>query len=267
MSDFRFYQLSRDPFDKSIPASEAHETRDLREACGRLDFLARAGGVGLVTAQPGFGKTFAVRRWASLAPRDVDVRYVCLTTVTTMEFYRQLCHALSVEASYKKVDMFRDIQAHLRRQALEKRVRTVVAVDEAQYLSGPILRDLTMLTNFDMDSRSCVAFALVGLPYTADVLCRGAHEALRQRIVVSYAFSGLSEAEAREYVAHMLRAAGGSPDTISEAAVLAAHGISGGSVRRLGTILSTALRIGAQNRAPQVDAEMVLSASQEVSLR
>lgn len=267
MSDYRFYQLARDPFGKSIPTSDALETRDLREACARLDFLARAGGVGLVTAQPGFGKTFAVRRWAASVPRDVAVSYVCLTTVTTMEFYRQLCAVLSLEASYKKVDMFRDIQRHLRHQACEKRVRNVVVVDEAQYLSGPILRDLTMLTNFDMDSRSCVAFALVGLPYTADVLCRGVHEALRQRIVASYSFAGLSEAEARDYVASMLRAAGGSPDVVSEAAVLAAHGISGGSVRKLGTVLSMALRIGAQERAPQVDAEMVMAASQEVALR
>lgn len=267
MSDLRFYQLSRDPFDKSLAASEALETRDLREACGRLDFLARAGGVGLLTAQPGFGKTFAVRRWAAGVPRDVAVSYLCLTTVTTMEFYRQLCMCLSLEAGYKKVDMFRTIQRHLRHQATEKRVRSVVVVDEAQYLSGAILRDLTMLTNFDMDSRSCVAFALVGQPYTADVLCRGVHEALRQRIVASYAFSGLDESEAREYVASMLRAAGGSPDIVSEPAVLAAHGISGGSVRRLGTVLSMALRIGAQERAPQVDAEMVMAASQEVALR
>lgn len=267
MSGLRFYQLSRDPFTKEIAASEAYETADLREACGRLDFLARAGGVGLLTARPGFGKTLAVRRWASAVPRDVDVRYLCLTTVTTTEFYRQLCHALGVEPAWRKSDMFLQIQSHLRYQALEKRVRTVVAVDEAQYLSGAILRDLTMLTNFDMDSRSCVAFALVGLPYAADVLCRGSHEALRQRVVVSYEFSGLSGDEARGYVAAMLRAAGGSPDVVSEAAVEAALGVAGGSVRRLGSILSCALRIGAQQRARQVDAEMVLSASQEVSLR
>lgn len=267
MSGLRIYQLSRDPFTKEIAASDAFATEDLRQACGRLDYLSRAGGIGLLTAAPGYGKTFAVRRWASGVPRDVDVRYACLSTVTTMEFYRQLCSTLGVEASYKKVDMFRTVQAHLRRQATERHVRTVVVLDEAQYLSGDILRDLTMITNFDMDSLSCVAFALVGQPYTADVLCRGAHEALRQRIVVSYEFAGLTAEEARGYAAAMLRAAGGSPDVLSEAAVNAARGLAGGSVRRLGTILSAALRIGAQEGARQVDAEMVRSASEEVSLR
>jgi len=65
----------------------------------------------------------------------------------------------------------------------------------------------------------------------------------------------------------MPRAAGGSAPVIAEAAVSAAHGVAGGSVRRLATILSTALRMGAQSGAREVDAEMVTSASREVSLR
>ena len=265
--ELRFYQLDRDPFSKGLPAADAYETEDLRQATGRLDFLARAGGIGLLTAQPGYGKTFAVRRWSGGADRDVDVRYLCLSTVSPTEFYRQLCSALGLEPSSRKSDMFRAIQAHLRTQWVDKRVRTVVVLDEAQYLSGDVLRDLTMLTNFDMDSRNCVAFALVGQTYTADVLCRGSHEALRQRIVVSYECGGISGEEALGYARAMLRAAGGPASLIAEAAVSAAHGVAGGSVRRLGTILSTALRIGAQQGAREVDAEMVMSASHEVALR
>ena len=51
------------------------------------------------------------------------------------------------------------------------------------------------------------------------------------------------------------------------AAVAAAHGCCNGSIRRLNKVLTGALRIGAQQRAASVDAEMVLSASQEASLR
>ena len=53
------FGLARDPFTKEIPTKDAYETRDLKEVRARLDFLSRAGGVGLVTAKPGFGKTFA----------------------------------------------------------------------------------------------------------------------------------------------------------------------------------------------------------------
>lgn len=268
MSDFSFYQLSRDPFAKSLAAGDAYETADMREARGRLDFLSRTGGIGLVCANPGYGKTLAVRSWAaSLNSNVTRACYMCLTTVTTMEFYRQLCVALGLEPAYKKVDMFRSIQDHLRYTAVEKRVQTVVVVDEAQYLSAPILRDLIMLTNFEMDSRNCVGVALVGQPWLADQLSRGAWEALRQRIVVNYTFAGLSAEEARGWVAHAIRLAGGAPSVVDAAAVDAAYGLCGGSARKLGTLMSCALRIGAQQRSPQVTAEMVMAASEEVSLR
>ena len=231
----RAFGLARDPFTKEIPTSDAYETQDLKEFRARLDFLSRAGGVGLVTAQPGFGKTFALRAWSDGTPRDVDVRYACLSTVTCLEFYRQLCDVLGIEPSYRKTDMFKRVQAHLREQSVERHVRVVLALDEAQFLAGDVLR-------------------------------RGSYEALRQRVVVSYELRGVTEDEARGYVSSMLRAAGGSPSAVSDAAVTAANGIAGGSVRRLGSILSAAIRIAAQEGRDQVDAEMVRSASEEVYL-
>ena len=42
----QYWHLSRNPFDKSLPARDAFATRDFREATSRLDFLARAGGIG-----------------------------------------------------------------------------------------------------------------------------------------------------------------------------------------------------------------------------
>ena len=266
--DLRFYQLARDPFGKGVPAADAYEGADARACSSRLEHLRRVGGVGLLTGAPGTGKTLALRRWAaSLNRNECSFTYMCLTTVTTMEFYRQLCLCLGLEAGYKKVDMFRSVQDHLLRQSREARRQTVVAVDEAQFLSGSILRDLVMLTNFEMDSLSCVAFVLSGQPYLADILCRGAYEALRQRVTVSYEMQGVGADEALPWAAHMLRAAGGSPSILDEAAVAAAHAESRGSARAMGSLLTCAIRIGAQRRAPSVTAERVREAHEELALR
>ena len=59
-----------------------------------------------------------------------------------------------------------------------------------------------------MDSRDCLTLVLAGQPVLADVLSRTAHEALAQRIVVSYAFRGIAADEAAPYVEAMLRCAG-----------------------------------------------------------
>ena len=263
----RFYNLSSNPFTKSVASRDAFSTEDLRAVHGRLDYLLNAGGIGLVTADPGSGKTFAVRTWSERQnPNVVKIVYMSMTTVSATEFYRQLCGELGLVPAFRKVDMFRDLQAQLRNLCEEKRMRVMIVVDEAQYLQPSVLRDLKMLTNFDMDSRDCFALLLVGQPVLAQQLNRQPNEALRQRIVVNYAMEGVDEEQACAYVREMLRKAGGDPDLFDPAALAGAYAASGRSLRRLNSIVVNALMIGAQQQASHIDAEMVISAAQEAAL-
>ena len=263
----RFYNMSRNPFAKGLPPDLAHATEDLRQVHARLDHLSRTGGIGLVTAEPGAGKTFAVRTWAErLNPNTNRLVYLCLSTVTTMEFCRGLCQGLGIEPCFKKSDMFRDVQACVRSLVDERRMRVTVVVDEAHYLQGPVLRDLQMIANFDMDSRDMLAIVLVGHTVLAQYLSRRPHEALRQRLAVSYRMSGLDEAQAADYVRSMLLKVGADPDIFDDAALAGAHGCAGGSVRRLNAVITNALTIGAQQRARAIDAEMVRCAADELAI-
>ena len=263
----RFYNMSRNPFAKGLPTDMAHPTEDLRQVHARLTHLSRAGGIGLVTAEPGAGKTFAVRTWAdSLNPNTNRLVYLCLSTVTNMEFYRELCHGLGVEPCFKKSDMFRDIQACVRSLVEERRVRVTIVIDEAHYLQSSVLRDLQMIANFDMDSRDMLAIVLVGHTVLAQYLSRQPHEALRQRLVVNYRMSGLDEPGTAEYVRSMLLAAGADPDVFDDAALATAHACAGGSIRRLNSVVANALTIGAQQRARAIDAEMVRCAADELAI-
>ncbi|MBQ9005948.1 MAG: AAA family ATPase [Atopobiaceae bacterium] len=263
----RFYNMSRNPFSKGLPCDLAHPTEDLRQVHARLDHLARAGGIGLITADPGMGKTFAVRTWAdSLNPNTNRVVYLCLSTVTNMEFYRELCQGLGIEPCFKKTDMFRDVQTCVRSLVEERRQRVTVVVDEAHYLQSSVLRDLQMIANFDMDSRDMLALVLVGHSVLAQYLSRQPHEALRQRLVASYRMRGLDEAGTADYVRSMLLKAGADPDILDEAALASAHACAGGSVRRLNSVVTNALTIGAQQRARAIDAEMVRCAADELAI-
>ena len=263
----RFYNMSRNPFSKGLPTDMACRTEDLRQVHARLDHIARAGGIGLITADPGAGKTFAVRTWAEgLNPNTNRLVYLCLSTVTNMEFYRELCQGLGVEPGFKKSDMFRDIQACVRSLVEERRVRVTIVVDEAHYLQSSVLRDLQMIANFDMDSRDMLAIVLVGHTVLAQYLSRQPHEALRQRLVVNYRMSGLDGPGTAEYVRSMLLAAGADPDVFDAAALATAHACAGGSIRRLNSVVANALTIGAQQRARAIDAEMVRCAADELAI-
>ena len=60
-----FYGLTKNPFDKqSFSEKEAFISKDFKEATSRLGYLKNIRGVGVFTAAPGFGKTYALRCFA-----------------------------------------------------------------------------------------------------------------------------------------------------------------------------------------------------------
>lgn len=51
-----------------------------------------------------------------------------------------------------------------------------------------------------MDSKNCFSLVLLGQPVLNSILMRQPHEALRQRIIINYNFTGIQELEAVEYI-------------------------------------------------------------------
>ena len=120
------YGLEFNPFLKNSKEILV-ETREYKETKFRLDYLLSTKGFGLLTASPGRGKTTAIRNWASgLNPSLYQVVYSSLSTLTVMDFYRNLASQLGAEPSYRKNDNFRIIQDAINRSVLEKRQTPVI---------------------------------------------------------------------------------------------------------------------------------------------
>lgn len=262
-----YYGMRTNPFDKDLPSRDAYQTSDMEQVKGRLEHLREHPGIGLFTASPGMGKTFALRYFSdTLNPNRVRFYYICLSTVSAAEFYRQLCVAFGLEVSYKKTIMFKRIQDFLYAMSTDKNILCMVCLDEAQYLNQDILKDLKMLCNFCMDSRNCFSLILLGQPVLRNMLLRQPNEALRQRIAVSYSFTGMSEAEARSYIRDRMELVGASPSVFDENAITTAYGSCNNSLRLLNQIITKALMIGAQNEKNHIDSEIILSAVNDISI-
>lgn len=142
-----------DPFEPHQPKTPIFEHPDFIQVSRRLEQLQTMRGIGLLTGNPGCGKTTVIRNWAqNLNPALFRVMYCPMSSITTIEFYRSICIALGLEVRFKKIDMFRDIQNRIRSLAVEKKITPVFILDEAQYLRTDILSDIKLLLNFDMDS-------------------------------------------------------------------------------------------------------------------
>ena len=177
------YGLEFNPFLKNSKEVLV-QTQEYRETRFRLDYLLSTRGFGVLTGSAGKGKTTAVRSWAaSLNPSLYKVIYSSLSTLTVMDFYRNLASELGAVPSYRKTENFKLIQEEITRLVLEKRQIPVIIMDEANYIGTAILNDLKILFNFEMDSRDRAVVLLSGLPQLNTPLRLGIHEPLRQRSI------------------------------------------------------------------------------------
>ena len=262
-----FYGLSLNSFDKSLSETHAFKSRDHEQMLSRLDYLKNARGIGLFTAPPGMGKTYALRCFThNLNPNLYQLSYICLSTVSVTEFYQQFCHELGLDYGSKKSVMFRNIQERLLHLLKEKRKTFILAIDESQYLNIHVLRDIKMLMNTNFDSLDCFTLILIGQPYLSSILEKPVHEALKQRIVIHYNYEGLSPDEAKSYIYSRLDIAGAAHSIIDEASVHAVANFSQGTPRIINNVMTNALILGAQMNKQVIDTEVVLSACNSISL-
>jgi len=260
-----FYGLTHNPFDKQLlREGDAFISEDHKAMLGRLDRLKDVRGIGVFTASPGMGKSYCLRCFEhSLNKNLYDMHYICLSTVSVSEFYKQICEQLGLDVRGGKTVMFKALQDRIYYLYKEKKQPLILAVDEAQYLSNAILKDLKMLMNFKYDSLNCFTLILSGEPYLNRTLDKAIHESLRQRIIVHYSFQGLNPDEICAYIKHKIHLAGGADTIIGEDALIALCNYSSGNPRIIDTIMTDALTLGCQLNRTCIDAELILAAVNE----
>ena len=260
------YGLEFNPFLKNSH-EVLYQSSEYSEASFRLDYLAKTKGFGLLTGQPGRGKTTVVRNWSSeLNPSLYKVIYTCLSTVTVNEFYRNLASMMGAEPAYRKTENFRLIRDEITRLSLDKKKTPVIIIDEANYVSNAILNDLKLLFNFEMDSRDRAVVLLVGLPQLNSTLKLSIQEPFRQRIIMNYNLDGFSKDEGRAYINEKLAGAGCHQKIFDDAAIEAILNASDGTARMINKICNEAMIVGHAQNQNLINADIVMKAINECTL-
>jgi type II secretory pathway predicted ATPase ExeA len=243
------------------------ETEEYKETKFRLDTLLKTKGFGVITGLPGKGKTTTVRNWSkTLNPSQYKVIYTPLSTLTVLEFYKNLASQLGLEPVQRKSDNFKLIQNEIKRYAIEKRIIPVIIIDEANYIKTAILNDLKLLFNFEMDSKDQAVVLLVGLPLLNNTLRMSAHEPLRQRITMNYHLDGLSKEDAKTYIYEKLKGANCHTNIFSEGALEGIINASNGVARVINKICNTCLLIGDSQGHSEINNDIVMKAVNEIEL-
>ena len=265
-----FYGMSTNPFVKDESIKYKFESNDFKQVLNRLNYLKEIKGVGLITGNPGLGKTFVARYFISELNKNLyKIIYISITNdMTIFDFFKIVsnCLSLDVGACYR-TDIYNNIQNEFKRLVEQDRIQPIVILDDAHLLTREILSNFKIFYDFDMDSKDYVTLIMIGHPNLKDELSKNIYETLKQRIIVNYTFNGFSREEVQSYLESRLEIANSNKNIFEQDAINALYSCCKASPRRLNTLIINSLMLGFQDGLANIDSSIVMNAKNEMDFK
>jgi putative secretion ATPase (PEP-CTERM system associated) len=263
----RFYRLTGIPFQLTPDSRFFFSSSGHARAIAHLVYgLSQQEGFIVITGEVGAGKTTLVEHlWSQIDRNAYVIARVVTTQISNDDLLRLIMANFGLDTrDADKATLLGRFEAMVREHHAHGR-RCLLVVDEVQNLTLAALEELRMLSNITVDGRASVQTILLGQPQFRTALARPDTEQLRQRVLASYHLEALSEDETRAYVEHRLRTVGWQDDPHWEHDALSAvHDLSGGIPRRINTLCTRVMLLGALEEAHTITSEMVESTALEL---
>ncbi len=248
------FALTRYPFEPSLEVDELFPARGQEEADARIRHLIELRGIGVLTGEPGCGKSTVCRRIVGdLHPGLYRHRYIPLTTGSVTDLYTSILQAFGLPLTKQRAQAFHAIREEVSRLVRDGRQLPILIIDESHLLTGDLLEELRLLTNYRMDSDNRLCLLLAGHTELRKRLAMAAYESLSQRIVVRCHLDGLDREEVSSYLQHRLKLAGAAVPLFRDDAVEAIAQATNGVPRRIDRVAHLALAAAAIGKRDMVD--------------
>jgi type II secretory pathway predicted ATPase ExeA len=261
-----FYGFTRLPFDKDIPPNDLFAAPDQQELAGRLTFLLRQHGLGLVTGEIGAGKSTAIRGFtAQLDPNRFLLIYLPNPTIGMNGLYRDILTALHYEAPYSRPKLVAAIRAAFSDLVQSRRRFPLLVIDEAHLLPPDAFEQFRLLLSDQMDSHSLASLLLVGQPVLRDTLRLAGNQAFYQRLTIRYHLQPLDLQNAIAYIKHHVRIAGFQGGQLfSDDALGRIFDYTKGVPRQINLLCTTALLAGMIDQKSILDESTIRKAIADI---
>jgi general secretion pathway protein A len=223
-----FYSLKRNPFEITPDPSFLFPTQRHNEALAALYYgVRRHKGFVVLTGEVGTGKTLTAALPAAIAQaerrREVRLRVQRSAVAAGISaiHYRRSGIARSGK---NKSELLLQLASYVVARG-EKKLTTVLVVDEAHHLSIDILEEIRLLTNLETADEKLLQILLVGQPELDAKLDSLELRQLKQRIALRSHLAALDLAETKGYIERRLQLAGSAraSQIFPQEAVAAVH--------------------------------------------
>jgi general secretion pathway protein A len=205
-----FYHLTRNPFELTPDPTFLFPTKKHREALATIHYgVRRHRGLVVMTGEVGTGKTLLIRCLLKLLKCANDsYAYIFNSRLSPMEFLQYMGSVLGLKSTGNNKSMLLlDLVSFLVARH-EKRLTTVLLVDEAHDLSADVLEEIRILTNLETAQEKLLQILLVGQPEVDEKLDSFDLRQLKQRVALRCKLEPLCQEEVKGYIERRLQCAG-----------------------------------------------------------
>ncbi|HEY7096246.1 MAG TPA: AAA family ATPase [Terriglobales bacterium] len=241
-----FYKLQKSPFEITPDPVFLFGTKRHNEALVALYYGVRKHkGFVVLTGEVGTGKTLLVRCLLQLLNRsDVNYAYVFNSVLSPLEFLQYIAGDFGLPTAGKSKSELLLLLGNYLIDRHQKKLTTVLVVDEAHHLSAEVLEEVRLLTNLETSQQKLLQILLVGQPELDEKLDSFELRQLKQRISLRAHLNPLDIEETQGYIERRLELAGANSHSRTMfpiETVKLIHRYSRGVPRLINTVCENAL--------------------------
>lgn len=255
------YGLKWNPFSPDLPMEGLLTTPKIEMFCWRVEQgLAREGGFGLISGDPGTGKSVTLRLLAARLARmgDVVVRALAHPQSSLSDFYRELGDHFGVDLKpSNRWGGFKSLRERWKAHIDSTLIRPVLLIDEAQEMSTPVMNELRLLSSTEFDSRIILAVVMAGDGRLLERLRQDDLLPLGSRIRTRLQHDAAARDELMALLKHLIHTAG-APKLMTQELMSTICDHSLGTPRVMLQMANELLTAAAHREATQLDEKLYL---------